>query len=156
MVRFIPKLYLTLDFNARHIELFTSNMNNETIKKMKSMNTKAIVAVAIILAVLGAGYALARQESGYSWAGMMGGNWNGNGMMGSYGNGITGGSGGMMGNFGNGAWNGMMGYGNGSTAGYRGMMGGNWSRNGMMGYGNGNGYCGAGYAGSSYGVSATP
>ncbi len=129
-------------------------MNNETIKKVKSMNTKTIVAVAIILAVLAAGYALARQESGNSWASMMGGNWNGTGMMGSYGNGITGGSSGMMGNFGNGIWNGMMG-------GYRGnggMMGGNWSGSGMMGYGNGNGYCrtGAGYADSSYGVNATP
>ncbi len=133
-------------------------MNNETIKKVKSMNTKTIVAVAIILAVLGAGYALARPESGNSWGSMMGGNWNGNGMMGSYGNGITGGFSGMMGNFGNGIWNGMMGYANGTTARYGGMMGGNWSRNGMMGYGNGNGYCGAGvgYAGSGYGVNATP
>ncbi len=137
-------------------------MNNETTKKVKSMNTKTIVAVAVILALLGAGYALARPESGNAWAGMMGGNWNGNGMMGSYGNGI---SGGMMGNFGNGNWNSMMGgnwsrngmmsYGNGTTANYRGMMGGNWSRNGMMGYGNGNGYC-LGYAGSGYGVNATP
>ncbi len=132
-------------------------------QKMKSMNTRTIVAIAIILAVLGAGYALARPGSGNSWSSMMGGNWNGNRMMGSYGNGITGGLGGMMGqytgmmsNFRNGIWNGMMG--NGGTAGYGGMMGGNWSGNGMMGYGNGNGYCsaGGGYTGSGYGANATP
>ncbi len=140
-------------------------MNNETIKKVKSMNTKTIVSVVIILAVLGAGYALARPESGNSWGSMIGGNWKGNGMMGSYGNGITGGFSGMMGSFGNGIWNGMMdgyrgmmGYGNGTTVRYGGMMGGNWSGKGMMGYGNRNGYCGAGagYAGSGYGVNATP
>ncbi len=55
-------------------------MNNETIKKVKSMNTKTIVAVAIILAVLGAGYALARPGN-VIWNGMMGGNWPGSGMM---------------------------------------------------------------------------
>ena len=60
-------------------------MNNETIKKVKSMNTKSIVAVAIILAVLGAGYALARPESNDSWGGMMGGSSYGNGMMEGYG-----------------------------------------------------------------------
>ncbi len=146
-------------------------MKNETSKKMKSMNIKTIVAVALVLAVIGAGYALARPGSGNSWASMTGGNWNGNVMMGSYG--ITGGFNGMMGNFGNGIWNGMMGgfrgnggmmggnwsgngmmgYRNGTIVSYRGMMGGIWSGNGMMGYGNRNGYCG--YAGS-YGVNATP
>jgi hypothetical protein len=134
------------------------------------MNTKIIVAIAVIFSVLGAGYVMAR-PGGSSRGGMMGGSSYGNGMMGGYGSGITGGfSGmmsqyaGMMSNFGNGIWNGMMGgyrsmmgYGNG-TAGYGGMMGGNWPGNGMMGYGNGNGYCGAGagYASSSYGVNATP
>ncbi|KCZ71953.1 hypothetical protein ANME2D_02010 [Candidatus Methanoperedens nitroreducens] len=141
-------------------------------QKVKYMNTKTIVAVAIILAVLGAGYALARPGSGDSWGSMMGGNSYSNGMMGSYGSGIAGGLSGMMGqytgmmnNFGNGIWNGMMGghrdmmgYGNGATAGYGGMMGGNGTESGMMGYGNGNDHCGAGggYAGSGYGVNATP
>ncbi len=133
------------------------------------MNVKTIVAIAIILAVLGAGYVVARPGNGGSWGGMMGGSSYGNGMMGGYGSGITGGFSGMMGqyagmmsNFGNGIWNGMMGgyrsmmgYGNG-TAGYGGMMGGNGPGNGMMGYGNGNGRCGAGYTDSSYGVNATP
>ncbi len=45
------------------------------------MNTKTIVAVAIILVVLGAGYALARPGN-VIWNGMMGGNWPGSGMMG--------------------------------------------------------------------------
>ncbi len=135
------------------------------------MNTKTIVAIAIVLAVLGAGYVMARPGDG-SRGGMMGGSSYGNGMMGGYGNGITGGfSGmmsqyaGMMSGFGNGIWNsmmggyrGMMGYGNGVTGGYGRMMGGNWSGNGTIGYGNGIGYCGAGagYAGSGYGVNATP
>jgi hypothetical protein len=135
------------------------------------MNVKTIVALAVILVVLGAGYVMARPGDG-SRGGMMGGSSYGNGMMGGYGSGITGSFSGMMGqyagmmsNFGNGIWNGMMGgyrsmmgYGNG-TAGYGGMMGGNWPGNGMMGgYGNGNGYCsaGAGYASSGYGVNATP
>ncbi len=134
------------------------------------MNTKTILAIAVILAVLGAGYVMARPENGGSWGGMMGGNRDGSGMMGSYGNGITGSLSGMMGqyagmmnNFGNGIWNGMMGgyrgmmgYGNGVTAGYGGMMGGNGPGSGMMGYVNGNGRCGAGYAGSTYGANATP
>ncbi|MDJ1421453.1 MAG: hypothetical protein M5U10_06025 [Candidatus Methanoperedens sp.] len=112
------------------------------------MNTKTIVAVAIILSVLGAGYALARPGSGDSWDSMMGGNRDGNGMMESYGSGITGGLSGMMGqytgmmnDFGNGIWNGMMGV-----------------HSDMMGHGNGNDHCGAsdGYAGSGYGANATP
>ncbi len=128
------------------------------------MNMKTIVAIAIILTILGAGYVVARPGSSDSWGGMMGGNRDGNGMMGSYGNGITGGLGSMMGqyagmmsNLGNGIWNGMMGYGNGASAGYGGMMGGNGPGSGMMGYGNGNGYCGAGagYTGSGYGANAT-
>jgi hypothetical protein len=135
------------------------------------MNAKTIVAIAIVLAVLGAGYVMARPGDG-SRGGMMGGSSYGNGIMGGYGSGITGGFSGMMGqyagmmsNFGNGIWNGMMGgyrgmmgYGNGTTARYGGMMGGNGPGNGMMGYGNGNGYCGtgAGYAGSGYGANATP
>jgi hypothetical protein len=136
------------------------------------MNTKTIVAIAVILAVLGAGYVVARPGNGGSWGGMMGGGSYGNGMMGGYGNGVTGGFSGMMGqyagmmsNFGNGIWNGMMGgyrgmmgYGSGATGGYGGMMGGNRPWNGTMGYGNGNGHCGAGagYASSGYGVNATP
>ena len=36
------------------------------------MNAKTIVAIVVILAVLGAGYAVARPESGF-WNGMMGG-----------------------------------------------------------------------------------
>ncbi len=135
------------------------------------MNMKTIVAIAVILVVLGAGYVMARPENGGSWGGMMGGNRDGGGMMGSYGNGITGSLSGMMGqyagmmsNFGNGIWNGMMGgyrsmmgYGNGVTAGYGGMMGGSGPGSGMMGYGNGNSHCGAGagYAGSGYGANAT-
>ncbi len=138
---------------------------------------KTIVAIAVILTVLGAGYVMARPASGGSRGGMMGGNWGGNGMMGSNGyngsngNGVTGGFSGMMGqyigmmsNFGNGIWHsmmgvyrGMMGYGNGVSAGYGGMMGGNGPGRGMMGYGNGNGYwgAGAGYAGSGYGANTT-
>lgn len=104
------------------------------------MNKKTILIVAAIIIVLGAGYAVARPESGDSWGGMMGGLGSGlwKSMMG-YGNG------GMM--SGNGPGSGMMGYGNGATTGYGGMMG-----------GNGNGYCGAGagYNGSGYGVNATP
>ncbi len=104
------------------------------------MNKKTILIVAAIIVVLGAGYAVARQDSGDSWGGMMGG-------------------------LGSGIWKSMMGYGNGATTGYggmmggngpgSGMMGGNWPGNGMMG-GSGNGYCGAGYTGSGYGVNATP
>jgi hypothetical protein len=135
------------------------------------MNMKTIVAVAVILTVLGAGYVMARPGNGGSWGGMMGGNRDSNGMMGSNGNGVTGGLSSMMGqyagmmsNFGSGIWNGMMsgyrgmmGYGNGVTGGYSGMMGGNGPGNGMMGYGNGTGYCGAGagYTGSGYGTNAT-
>lgn len=102
------------------------------------MNKKTILIVAAIIIVLGAGYAVARPESGDSWGGMMGGLGSGlwKSMMG-YGNG------GMM--SGNGPGSGMMGYGNGATTGYGGMMG-----------GNGNGYCGAGYTGSGYGVNDTP
>jgi len=85
------------------------------------------------------------------YGGMMGSNGPGSGMMG-YGNGATTGYGGMMGS--NGPGSGMMGYGNGATAGYGSMMSGG-PGNGMMG-GSGNGYCGAGYTGSGYGVNATP
>ncbi len=125
------------------------------------MKTKKIMAIAVILAVLGAGYAMARPEGAGS----------SNGMMGGYGNGITGGFfsmmgqyAGMMSNFGNGIWNtmmggyrSMMGYGNGNPTGYGGMMGGgNWQPgNGLMGYGDWNG-CGSGYAGSGDAINATP
>lgn len=51
------------------------------------MKTKTIVTIALILAILGAGYVVAGRESAGSWGGMMGGNWYGYGMMG-YGNGI--------------------------------------------------------------------
>lgn len=54
------------------------------------MNMKTIVAIAAILVVLAAGYAVARPADGF-WGGMMG-----------YGNTITGGINGMMGGFGNG------------------------------------------------------
>jgi len=64
------------------------------------MNTKTIVAIAAILVVLGAGYAVARPTANGFWNGMMG---YGNGMMGNYGSGgfgpgygMMGGSGGMM------------------------------------------------------------
>ncbi len=130
------------------------------------MKTKTIAAVAVIFAVLGTGYAMARPAGAGN--GMMGGGYYGNRMMGDYGNGVTGGFfgmmgqyAGMMGNFGNGIWNtmmggyrNMMGYGNG----YGSMMGGgNWGPgNGMMGYGNWNGSCGAGYAVSANGVNTTP
>jgi hypothetical protein len=128
------------------------------------MNKKTILVVAAIIVVLGAGYAVAKPESGNSWGGMMGGLGSGiwHSMMG-YGNG------GMMN--GNGSGNGMMSFGNEATTGYGGMMNGNGPSNGMMGYGNGattgyggmmggsrNGYCGAGdgYNGSGYGANATP
>ncbi len=62
------------------------------------MNMKTIVAIAAILVVLGAGYALARPTSGSFWGNMMGG-YGGNSMMGN---------GGMMGGYGG---NGMMGSG---------------------------------------------
>ena len=73
--------------------------NTKGRQMVRSMNTKTIVAVAIILAVLGAGYALARPGSSGSWNGMMG-----------YGNGGTADYRGMMG----GTWsgNGMMDYSN--------------------------------------------
>ncbi|MCZ7380824.1 MAG: hypothetical protein O8C64_04510 [Candidatus Methanoperedens sp.] len=89
------------------------------------MNAKTIVAIAAILVVLAAGYAVAKPESGF-WSDMMGsyGHGYGNGMMG---NGrMIGGYGGMMGT------GGMMGYGS------------NYF-NGMMGNGNSAGYCGAAY-----------
>lgn len=94
------------------------------------MNKKTIVAIALLLVVLGAGYALAKP--GF-WNGMMGGYGTGNGITGGFG-GMMGG--GMMGNAGNGY----------------GMM----SDNG--GYGPGNGHCDTGTdnAGSGYGVNATP
>lgn len=102
------------------------------------MNKKTIVAIAAVLVVLGAGYAVARPQGGF-WNGMMGGY---GGMMGSYGQGSgTGfgmmGNGGMMGNYN------MMDYGTG------------YGR-GMMGYGTGyGGYC-SDYYGESYGVNAAP
>ncbi len=118
------------------------------------MNMKTIVAIAAILVVLGAGYAVAGPANG----GMMGGYGSGSGMMGNnagmmqgYGTGLWGN---MMGNFGNmmrnygdGLWNGMMG-------GHRGMMGG-YGPGGMMGYGTG-GCGGYGSPSSAYGANATP
>ncbi len=104
------------------------------------MNTKTIVAIAAILVVLGAGYAVARPESGF-WNGMMGygnGNAPGAGMIGGYG--------GMMGN-----GNGMMGYGTGSGSGMMGGNGGMMNANG----GYGSGHCGAGYD-AGYGVNTSP
>ncbi len=83
------------------------------------MNAKTIVAIAAILVVLAAGYAVARPESGF-WNGMMGGYGHG------YGNGMIGGYGGMM------STGGMMGYGSNYVS-------------GMMGSGNGAGYCSAAY-----------
>jgi len=106
------------------------------------MNTKTIVAIAAILVVLGAGYAVARPQ----------GFWNG--MMGGYGQGSGTGFG-MMGGYGQGSGDGfgMMGNG-GMMSGYGGMMGyGTGNGRGMMG--NGAGYC-SGYYGESYGVNATP
>ncbi len=82
------------------------------------MNKKTIAAVAAILVVLGAGYAVAAGSNNGLWNSMMG--------------------------YGNGLWNGMMGYGSGYGTGH-GMMGGH---GGMMGgYGNGmmGGYGGVGY-----------
>ncbi len=134
-------------------------MNNKTI---------AAIAIAVILVVLGAGYAVAGpgsfrngimggSGSGY---GMMGGSGSGYGMMGGSGSGygMMGGSGsgyGMMG--GSGSGYGMMG---GSGSGY-GMMGGSGQGYGMMGrgingekYGYGN-YCGSG-APAGYGDNSTP
>ncbi len=104
------------------------------------MNTKTIVAIAAILVVLGAGYAVARPANGGFWNGMMGyGNGNtGFGMMGGYG--------GMMGN-----GNGMMGYGTGSGSGMMGGNGGMMNANG----GSGAGHCGAGVDGG-YGANTNP
>lgn len=85
------------------------------------MNAKTIVAIAAILVVLAAGYAVARPESNF-WNGMMG---YGNGY--GYGNGMMG-NGRMIGGYGGMGNGGMMGYG----ANYVG---------GMMGNGNGAGYC---------------
>jgi hypothetical protein len=85
------------------------------------MNTKTIVAIAAILVVLGAGYAVAAGHGNGFWSGMMG---YGNGVYG-HGYWMMGGHGGMMGGYGNG----MMGYGSGYRTGH-----------GMMG-----GYSGAGY-----------
>ncbi len=69
------------------------------------MKTKTIAAIAAVLVVLGAGYALAVPANGGFWNGMMG---YGNGY--GYGNGMMNGYGGMMGYSG-----GMMGYGNGGN-----------------------------------------
>ncbi len=86
------------------------------------MNKKMIAALAAVLLMLGAGYAVARPESTGFWSSMMGG-----GMMGNYGNGIVHSFSGMMGNYGNGivhGFNGMMGnYGNGMMGNAGGMMG---------------------------------
>lgn len=104
------------------------------------MNTKTIVAIAAILVVLGAGYAVARPVGGF-WNGMMGygsGNAPWSGMMGGYG--------GMMGN-----GNGMMGYGTGNGGGMMGGYGGMMNANG----GNGSGHCGAGYD-VGYGTNTNP
>ena len=83
------------------------------------MNTKTIVAIAAVLVVLGAGYAVARSTGEGFWNGMMGGPGTGYGMMGN---------GGMMGGYGNDNYDGNM-MGNG------GMMGG-----GCGGYGTPAGY----------------
>lgn len=108
------------------------------------MNIKTIVAIAAILVILAAGYAVARPDDGF-WGGMMG-----------YGNAITGGINGMMGGFGFGGMmgngGGMMGTGGmmGSGTGYgRGMMGGNG------GYGGPNHCGGYGSQGSNV-ANATP
>lgn len=74
------------------------------------MNKKTILIVAAIIIVLGAGYAVARPESGDSWGGMMGG-------------------------LGSGLWKSMMGYGNGGMMGGNG----NGYCGAGAGY-NGNGY----------------
>lgn len=100
------------------------------------MSRKTIVAIATILVVLGAGYAVARPANGF-WNGVMGyGFENGNYGIGGFGLGY-----GMMGSY-DGFWNGMMGgygsYGN-EMMGYRG------------GYGHGYGMMGYGYSGIGYG-----
>ncbi len=64
------------------------------------MNTKTIAAIAAVLIILGAGYAVAKPANYGFWDNMMGSY--GNGMMGSYGigngygHGMMGGYGGMM------------------------------------------------------------
>ncbi len=97
------------------------------------MKTKTIAAIAAVLVVLGAGYALAGPANDGFWNGMMG---YGNGY--GYGNGMMNGNGGMMN----------------ANSGYGGMMGGN---GGMMNAngGNGSGHCGAGYD-AGYGVNTRP
>jgi len=98
------------------------------------MNKKTIVAVAAILVVLGAGFALAAGSANGFW----------NGMMGGYGQGSGAGFG-MMSNYG---------HGYGMTGSYGGMMGFRddyGTRHGMMG-GNGNGMMGYGYSSVDYGV----
>ncbi len=107
------------------------------------MNIRTIAAIAAILVVLGAGYAVARPDNAGFWSGMMGG------MMGKYGNGISHIPNGMMGTGIMGAGNGMMG---------RGMMG---AGNGMMGrdmMGNAGGMMGdSGYCGGqANGENTTP
>jgi len=108
---------------------------------------KTIVAVAAILVVLAAGYAVARPADGF-WGGMMG-----------YGNAITGGMSGMMGGgFGNG-FGGMMGNGGGMMGNDGGMMGyGNSYGRGMMGGngGYGSNHCGGYGTQGSNGANATP
>ncbi len=107
------------------------------------MNMKTIAAIAAVLVVLGAGYALARPANGGFWNGMMGGY---GGMMGNYGTGGFGPGYGMMGyGFGNGNYGG---YGPGGIMdGYGGMM------NANGGYGSG--HCGAGYD-AGYGANTNP
>ncbi len=108
------------------------------------MNKKTIVAVAAILVVLGAGYVVARPQSGF-WSGMMGSFGTGNWMMGNYGYGN-----GMMGNNGNGNWMmGNYGYGNG-------MMGNYSYGNGMMGNGVRGGTGCGGPNNAGYGANAAP
>jgi len=110
------------------------------------MNTKTIAVIAVVLVVLGIGYAVAKPAENNLWNNMMGGiggmmgNANGyNGMMSGGMMGNTNGyngmmSGGMMGN--TNGYNGMMSGGMmGNTNGYNGMMSG-----GMMN-GTGSGYC---------------
>ncbi len=91
------------------------------------MNMKTIAAIAAILVVLGAGYAVARPAGGAFWNNMMSGFGTGYGMMGS---------GGMMGGYGPG--NSMMGYyGGGMMGNYRSTTGGT---GGCGGYGTSAGY----------------
>lgn len=101
------------------------------------MDKKTITTIAIVLVVLGAGYAVARPAGNALWNGVMG---HGPGMMSNYGQG-------------NGFWGGMMGQGSGMMANYGQGYG---SGGGMMGSGYGCGMAGYGYTGSGNGVTSDP